>query len=696
MNPHLDAAYRFLYKKRYPLIFLMICFLSYGLFLPFIGYYLDDWYLIWFKHVFGAVDYIQYFSLDRPLMGYFYIAANFILGGSETPLVWQIFGVFTRWLSVVALWQMLNTIWPNAKRQNIYVALLAAVFPGFTQQWIAAIYSFFFTCLAGFFFSISLMLKGLRSPQRFWLYYLGSLLMMAYVIPASEFFFGLEFIRLLVLWFEFRKDRAKFWNSFKKLGIYGSPYVVILVLFWVWRALFFTSTNHGLDLSAWLTGGIGKVITQNLTYLYQAIITATVHTWVNLVNLSNYPSNGIQALAILGFVIVVFLAVFIWLRKIKPGAREKEQLIVWRKQAPILGLISMVLAILPFWAANLPIDNKFPYDRFLLAFLFGSCLIMVWLFEGLNFYAARIVFLVVALLVSVGMGYQIANANRYRTTWELQTQFFWQLDWRIPGLAPNTMLVSYQLPDADPYSVSANQLAETELWSGYALSAFLNWTYADSVINRRIDYYFFIINSGQRPEIPVLSPSQPVTSNFRTYSFVGNTSQAVYIYYPIYGCLRVLDSEITPPRTVINILAQQQKVDTINAANLTNLNLIITGNGGHPPLQIIGNEPQKNWCFFFEKAEFAHQEQDYATVVSLYSEALNKHLKPLQPTEIYPFVDAFARTGDWATAEKMTTELMPVKSPALTIGLCHLWKTLASDFPGEPSAAHIIDQLNCD
>jgi hypothetical protein len=89
---------RFVFDYRFsPWLFLLICILSYGLFLPFIGLYLDDWYLIWFKHVFGSLDYIKYFNLDRPLMGYFFIVANFLLGGSESPLVWQIFGIFTSW-----------------------------------------------------------------------------------------------------------------------------------------------------------------------------------------------------------------------------------------------------------------------------------------------------------------------------------------------------------------------------------------------------------------------------------------------------------------------------------------------------------------------------------------------------------------------------------------------------------------------
>jgi hypothetical protein len=685
---HLQKVKNFILKRSYPLILLMICILSYGLLLPFIGYYLDDWYLIWFKHVFGALDYIKYFSLDRPLMGYFYIVANFILGGSEIPLVWQIFGVFTRWLSVIALWQMLNTIWPEAKRQNICVALLAAVFPGFTQQWIAVIYSFFFTCLAGFFFSVSLMLKAIRSSKRFWWYYVCSILIMAYVIPASEFFFGLEFIRLLILWFEFNKNEHRIAKCFKKIGICDFPYAVVMFLFLIWRVFFFKSSNHALALDNLIKQGIGKAILQNLTYLYQSIVTAVINTWSNPFNIENYPSGGATSLAIIGLVTLVFVIMFIWLRMVQSEPGKKEPITIWQKQAPVLGLASVVLAILPFWAANLPIDNKFPFDRFLLAFLFGSCLLIVWLFESLGHNDMKMI-LVIACLVSIGVGYQTANANRYKNLWDFQTRFFWQLNWRMPDLEPKTMLLAYQLP-------------ETEYWTGMAVSSFLNWAYANSVVDRRIDYHFIIINSGQKLDIPNLIPNQPVKISFRTFSFEGNTSQAIFVYFSTDGCLRVLDSKITPPETVLDGLSpanenfdNPQIVDTISGAKLTNLNLIKPGNGGHPPVHIIGATPKKDWCYYFEKAEFARQEQDYPQVISLYKEASNNQLTPLDQTESYPFIDSFARTGDWGTAEKMTSDLMPVTRQSLQAGLCHLWKTLASVFPDQQSATRVISDLNC-
>ena len=168
-----------------PWLMLLLTIISFGLTIPFLSYFMDDWYLIWFKHAFGALEYPEYFALDRPLMGYFYVAANALLFNSESPLVWHIFGLLTRWVCTLALWQFLNTLWPKNLKQNTWVALLAAVFPGFIQHWIVVVYSFFYICLAGFFFSFTLMVRALRSRKLFWVHYILSILIGFYAYAAA-------------------------------------------------------------------------------------------------------------------------------------------------------------------------------------------------------------------------------------------------------------------------------------------------------------------------------------------------------------------------------------------------------------------------------------------------------------------------------------------------------------------------------
>jgi hypothetical protein len=207
-------------------------------------------------------------------MAYFYIVANFLLANSESPLVCQLFGLFTRWLTVFALWDFLNTLWPKAKIQNLLVVILAAVFPGFTQQWIAVIYSFFFTCLAGFFFSLTIMLKAVREPKRFWIYTILSLIVGGYSYAAAEFYFGLELIRPVVLWIEYSRNLApiheRIWKTVKNWG----PYLIAFLAFAVWRGFFFVSTNHSVKVTQQLQQSPLKVLANSLQKTYQASIDA--------------------------------------------------------------------------------------------------------------------------------------------------------------------------------------------------------------------------------------------------------------------------------------------------------------------------------------------------------------------------------------------------------------------------------------
>jgi len=676
--------------KYAPLILLVVCIISYGILTPFIGFFLDDWYLIWFKHTFGSFEFIKYFKLDRPLEGYFYIVANFILGNVEKPIVWQLFGVFAHWLSVTALWKMLNTIWPEARRQNLQAALLAAVFPGFTQQWVAAIYSFLFVCLAGFFFSVTLMLKAIRIRKRFWLNYLLSILIMAYVIPASEFFVGLELTRLLILFFEFKLEKSKFVKRLSKTVVAWLPYGLIISVFIIWRTFFFNSVNHSLALKTLLGSGFGNLVTNLIKQIYQAIIDSVINSWVNPFNLKNYPSSGIMANVILLLMIIVFIALFGWLRKIDKRDDQPEiKLDIWRKQAPWLALISMILSTLVFFSADLQIGYQFPNDRFLLPFIFGSSLIVVWVLEGTELNSLKTT-LLISLIVTIALGFQVSFANKFKNMWSTQEKFYWQFIWRVPNLQEGSTVIAYELPD-------------DEYWSGNSLTSFLNWTYADEVVDRKIKYQFILLDTGQKELIPHLKSNEQFNVDFRTYLFEGNTSKSIFVYYATDGCLRILDSNMNAHDFVVDNIIEPKYIgdarvnDIIAGSTLTDLNLIFKDNNfeNHPPIIVLGKELAHNWCYFFEKAEFEHQNDDYHSVIDYYSEATNLGYYPLNQTEYYIFIDSLARIGKWDRAERLTMELLPTDRKVLINGLCYVWSNLHTDFPGNATPVQIISMLNC-
>lgn len=639
-----------------PIVLLILTVISYGLFAPFTGLYMDDWYILWFKHVFGALQFPSYFALDRPLMGYFFTAGSTLLGSSESPLVWQVFAILLRWLVAYSLWGMLNSIWPNSKRQNTWVALLAVVFPGFTQQWFAVVYSFFFACLAGFFLSINLMVRALNERKYFWLKYLLSILLMAYCVPASEFYFGIELVRVVILWIVISRNESAFGRRMLETLKYWAAYLLVFGLFAIWRAFFFVSVNHEVSIMDQLKAAPVSVLIESMRKVYQAGIDALINAWGNAFNIQNYPAKGVVGVLILLVSASVLVALFVWVKNTTLKLNSDEKVTDnWTKEAFWVGLISIILAVLPFWAAGLQIDYLYPYDRFMLAYLMGSCLLLVALLEFLGKDPKRSMLVLVAF-VSVGAAYQIANANTYKNLWTQQKNLYWQLNWRIPYLKSGSTLLSWDVPNGDYYS-------------GHALSAQINWTYADEIKNREVPYEFILMSRGQDQSLPALQANTPFETIFRTYTFAGNTSNTLYIAYDGQGCLRVLDSSLTPPLTV---LADYNK-DILDASELSNLGLIEPEGINNPPLQVLGNEPSPTWCYYFEKAELARQYSQYDTVIDLLNQAEAKGFHPLVLTEWYPFIDSYLHLQNFDRAKELSQKALAKQGKIEEIGVCNLW-----------------------
>ena len=215
---------------------------------------------MWFKHFFGALQFPAYYAVDRPFQGYFYPVASTLLLGSESPIVWGLFAIILRWLSTLALWGMLKTLWPKADRQNCLVVLLAAVFPGFTQHWFVVQYSYFMHCLAFFFLSITFMVKSVREPKKFWIYYPLSILLGFYSM-TSEFFFGLELIRPVILFMEFRRMDLALGKRILSILKYWSAFIVYFIGFAIWRIFFYVSVGHKLEIT-------GTIVTNPFRYSF--------------------------------------------------------------------------------------------------------------------------------------------------------------------------------------------------------------------------------------------------------------------------------------------------------------------------------------------------------------------------------------------------------------------------------------------
>ena len=527
-------------SKTIPLALFTLCFVTFGLLIPWLGFYWDDWPYAWYDHVLGARGFSEVFTIDRPFLAMIYtLTAPF---GGDSPLRWQLFGLVTRWLAVMAFWWSVKLLWPKYPRQAVWAAALFAVFPGFGQHWISVIYSRAYLVFAAFLASFGLMAAAVREPRplRRRAMILLAIAGAAFSHFSTEYFFGIEFVRPLLLWFILptaslaqltgtRKLLHRTLNVFKT----WTPYLLPVVAFGIWRAFFFQSHNYSIQSSSSLLSNPLHSLLSMAEITLNTFVQASLLIWTQTVNiLTESLSNGSTWLALIvaaaGTIIVLF-----YLRNLAvktPGNEDHDpspspSADQWGRQAALTGFFGIIFATIPFTAAGLSTGLDFPWDRFMLAMMFGSCLLLTGLLEFLVMEGRRKIVLL-SLIIGLAMGHQFALSNTFRREWHNLETFLWQMTWRIPGIEPGTMLITHELPF---YYYSDN-----------SLSATLNWTYAPDLEGRQMPYMMVFTKARLERSLPTLTPETDFTMSYRALKFHGNTSDSIAFYYSTPNCLRVL------------------------------------------------------------------------------------------------------------------------------------------------------------
>lgn len=110
-----------------PVAIFLLILLAFGLLIPSIGFYWDDWPFAWLLRFFGPSDFIEAFRPFRPFLGPIFAVTTSIFGGN--PLTWQLVGLGVRFLLSLVLWLVLRLVWPAQKLNLIWVVLLFTVYP---------------------------------------------------------------------------------------------------------------------------------------------------------------------------------------------------------------------------------------------------------------------------------------------------------------------------------------------------------------------------------------------------------------------------------------------------------------------------------------------------------------------------------------------------------------------------------------
>ncbi len=637
------------------LLITLIVGIAYGISIPKLSFYGDDWIYIYNYHIAGEKSFTLFTQWDRPYSAWIYVLTSSVFG--ESPLWYHIYVLVMRWLAVFLFWRILTASFGNSKAADT-AALLFAVYPGFQQQPIAVEYVMHFTSLVLVLLSIRLMQAAffLQKATRILLLILSVGCGFA-AIFTCEYFVGLELTRPLFLYFTIRNHSAKETGREYRRGIlFLIPYVIACAFFFIWRIFIFSFQTYQPKL-------LDALRADPVSGLITLVKKAAGDLWTVFFKAYRliFSKPSLQYKAVLGLGLIIGIAVFLFFflhRDEEKTDRTSSDLSML-----LLGTVLTLLSGIPFWGTFLDVSVSFPWDRSTLSFSPGAAIVIasvlhMTLRSG-AFYAAAAVITVLSAL------FHIQNGQIYISEAGKMNDYFWQLAWRAPDLEKGTILVSDEIP--------------LDRYSDNDISPIVNWQYAPE--NRGLSYDYKYFDLDLREETYYADPETPVQVDhtYRTHSFASNTKQTLGLYYRKNGCLQIIDSQTK------NYPDLPDSLKRIAGISDTGLILKDSSTAAVPP-EAIGPEPKHGYCYYYQKTALAQQSGDSITAYTYASEILNSDLRPVYAPDLAPVVLAMIEIKDYSGADTLISRSEISTSDGEY--LCSYWK---HSLPADPDNGSLTD-----
>lgn len=686
-NPIAHRVFALLKKiNQPPWIILMANILSYGIMIPWLGLYSDDWVFLSTYQKMGAEGLARYFSTGRPIWGWIYQLTMPLMG--KTPWHWHLFGLFWHWTTALSFWWLIRLIWPKQNKLALWAGLLFAVYPGFALQPISLTVGHMLIVYTAFILSACFLILAQQQPEKFWLFTALSMLMAFINLFCMEYFLLLHLLQPVMLFIYFQQKnnspRLNLTRVVKAWWIYFALFIGAIF----WRTAIFKYQTHNyqyLFLDR-LKLGTGPALMHLVKTMLMDWWNTTVIVWVNAFRfIFTIHGNKIDLVYLgisLATVLILFLSI-LWLNKQneddRGGTHDALQMLV-------LGCLALIIAGGPFWLTEIQVGLSDFASRFTLPFIFGATMIFSSLLGIIRLpRQVSAAFLSVVLGLSIGLQFQINNDFRHE--WIVQKNLFWQLAWRIPALEPGSIVFLTETPRNWHLTYAT-------------MTAIFDWNFQPKTSPQILDYAIYYPREFAMREKIDLKPNQVVRVDHIGKVFNGNTSQNITVQFIkdttlISGCAHVMDPIIDANNP---FLTTEEKTVT----RLSNLGLITAGNVLDSTLlipELFGKEPEPDLCYYFEKADLANQMGEWQLAIDLYHQSLAKFKPNWMATELVPFIGSFAHLGDWQQALTLTQTMTSKAFYPLSPVICTLWEKLEAETPDNPQKAQTLQtvhaQYNC-
>jgi len=609
------------------LLIFLTTVITYGIDIPKLGYYYDDWYMLWSGQARGAESIISLFSTDRPFLGIVYSYVYRLLG--DKIINWHLYALLWRFIGGIAFFWILRLIWPKQKYITTLMTILFIVYPGFLSQPDANtkqnhLYGFGTGLL-----SIAFMLQALKTNSRIGkiLCSLTSIILTANYLFIYEYMIGLEGMRLVLLGF------ILFQNGFPKVGIVLKdvikkwwPYPLVITGFLYWRLFIFEGSRNATDAGQLSLSYRSDLLNMSLRLVFETLkdfLDTTVFAWFvqpfQLYTRADYIGL-VQSFLVAGIVIGLAWFYSILFKKWWGDEFHESDTPTLTKNFVWLGVFTTLSAITPVILSAREFNPTDAYKSYGLHPIGGVILLTTGVILMLqpNFRKWGLL-----ALIGVSVSTQLLNTLNWARYWDYQRETWWQLTWRAPNIKSNTLIMAY-------YSVDFSFQQDYEIWGP--------------------------VNLIYRPgpaKIPLISAE--VLNNdtalnilrgdilgrgMRDFSLRRDFTKLLLISLPSKdSCIHVIDGTLPIYSEYESLLIRRVGAYSVMKRIETD------GKNPIPPLAIFGSEPAHNWCYYYQKVSFARQIGNWGEIGQLYDKAVTLNLSTNDKSELFPFLEGLVNLG---------------------------------------------------
>lgn len=711
--------------------------LAFGLLIPALGFFQDDWHFIHYGSAAGGRGMLEFLTMDgRPTAAWVYATLYPLLGFA--PLPWQVLSLTLRLIAVLLFFSTLTALFPNRTRANLLASFFFLLYPIFTLQPQAVVYTEHWISFALYFASLLLMLRALREPKRWLLFSALAILAETIHLFTVEYFVGLELLRPFIVWLAVKPtgereiyagdeqgakqgrnpdspqkndgvSHSGYAQIVGRVALAWFPYLLILLLFLYWRVDFLGSLGLRNNPADTLSLQTIIVTAQNILADFTLVLFSS---WSKLVDPSAFELNRARNFVVLGITFFSAILAYIYtstqvdtytgthvdtyagtqvgtyagtqvdtytgtLKNTRHLSPTSQFLIP--NSYPLSGILALLLGLAPAYAANFIIHLKLePWNgRFALAALPGAGMLAALAFEAL-FTSEKTRRVMFAIIIGLLIGYHNRVAFDFKAAWEKQVNLYQQLTWRAPYIEPGTAIITDQ---------------EILGYMGDYPTSFALQTVYDTKSLRPSPYWFFAMSENLNTDAASLTEGVELTAKKYASTFVGNSRDSLIIVFEPEKnqCLWILRPEDTAYRG----LSEQVK----QAAQVSNLSRIQDKHETYPALyRAIVPENPDSWCFHYQRADLSRQADDWEQVVFFWELAERGGYAPGHGFEYIPFIQGYAHLGNWKQALALTKQSNRVSANMKTI-LCPVWEGLAKSTTPSPerdtTLGNAINLLGC-